>query len=151
MCWMKPRWRPPSSFTEPVSLCRTKLDLVEIRHQRINAKLQPERRLLNEGSLFTRAFFTQTRWRRWCLCLSTARHLGLAPRPERQPEGESDRERHAGSDHQGGHLTGTFEPDKPLLKFELQEVKNTLLIWNYSSWKPENKVRFNLKSIHSSE
>lgn len=41
------------------------------------------------------------------LCLLSARHLGFGPRSERQPEGESDRERDAGSDHQSGDLTGT--------------------------------------------
>lgn len=38
--------------------------------------------------------------------LSAAGHVGLCARTERQPEGEPDRERHAGSDSQSGHLTG---------------------------------------------
>lgn len=40
------------------------------------------------------------------LSLSAARHVGLSSRPERQPEGESNRERDAGSDNQSGHFTG---------------------------------------------
>lgn len=41
------------------------------------------------------------------LCLLSARHLGFGPWSEWQPEGESDRERDAGSDHQSGDVTGT--------------------------------------------
>lgn len=44
-----------------------------------------------------------------CVCrLSAARHLGLCARPERQPEGESHWERHAGRHGQGGHSAGTY-------------------------------------------
>lgn len=41
-------------------------------------------------------------------CCPAARHVGLGSRPERQPEGEPDRERHAGSHGQSGHVTGKW-------------------------------------------
>lgn len=76
------------------------------------------------GALPPRPFDTQTNemiktWRRVVdaavtVCLrrvfssssSAARYVGLGSRTERQSEGESNRERHAGSDGQSGHFTG---------------------------------------------
>lgn len=124
-CWLFPHLYPLSSSLCAALICSW--DLVEIHwHQRMNVKLQPVRRWLNYRALsccvhsslfFMRTFATQTKWNdsnsarcRWCLsfslCLSAARDVGLASRPERQSEGESNRERHAGSDHQSSHLTG---------------------------------------------
>lgn len=40
------------------------------------------------------------------LSLSAARYVGLGSRTERQSEGESNREWHAGRDGQSGHFTG---------------------------------------------
>jgi len=40
------------------------------------------------------------------LPVSSARHVGLGPRAERQPEGEPHREWHAGSHRQSGHPAG---------------------------------------------
>lgn len=47
------------------------------------------------------------------LCLSAARYVGLGSRAERQSEGESDRERHAGSDGQSGDFTGRWRLCEP--------------------------------------
>lgn len=41
-----------------------------------------------------------------CLLFFAAGYMGLGSRTQRQPEGESNRERHAGGDGQGGHFTG---------------------------------------------